>query len=207
MVPAEPPGTGDTLAPPEDFVQSVGRAMRVLEVVSTQPGLPVKSIARRCSLNISTTYHLVRTLAYAGYLVRLGDGTYATGDAVARRYHELVARLDRPPEALVVLTQLAPRVGLSAYLGLLRDHRVTVVGVVEGPGSPHLEDLEVGLDVSAHATALGKGLLAAMTARERREFLTHHELRPFTANTRTDADVLAHELGGARSARRSSRSC
>ncbi len=162
-------GSGEAVAPPEDFVQSVGRAMRVLEVVSRRPGLPVKSVARRCSLNISTTYHLVRTLAYEGYVVRLPDGTYAPGDAVARRYHELVTRLDRPPEGVAVLRQLAERVGLSAYLGLLRDHRVTVAGVVEGPGSPYLEDFEVGLDVSAHATALGKALLTAMTPRERRE--------------------------------------
>ena len=60
---------------PADFVQSVGRAMLILEVVGRCPGLPVKAIARRCSLNLSTTYHLVRTLAYEGYLVRLPDGS------------------------------------------------------------------------------------------------------------------------------------
>lgn len=193
----EPTGTPDseqTAAPPDDYVQSVGRALRVLEVVSGQPGLPVKSIARRCSLNISTTYHLVRTLAYAGYVARLPDGTYAVGDAVARRYHELVTSLDRPPDGGTVLRHLAQRVGLSAYLGLLHDDRVTVVGVAEGPGSPYLEDFEMGLDVSAHATALGKALLAAMPPRERREFLSCHELRRFTANTPTDPVALEHAL-------------
>lgn len=195
-MPAQTTDPGDAPSPPDDYVQSVGRAMRVLEVVSAQPGLPVKSIARRCSLNISTTYHLLRTLAYTGYLVRLADGTYVTGDAVARRYHELVSWLDRPPAAVEVLRQLAERVGLSAYLGVLRDQRVTVLGLVEGPGSPYLEDLEVGLDVSAHATALGKALLAQMTRRERREFLSRHELRPFTSRTRTDPEALERELGG-----------
>lgn len=190
MLPAETPQT-----PPDDFVQSVGRAMRVLEVVSAHPGLPVKAIARRCCLNISTTYHLVRTLAYTGYLVRDDDGTYTTGDELARRYHELVSWLERPPDSVTVLQHLTERVGLSAYLGVLNGHRVTVVDVAEGPGSPYLEDLEVGLDVSAHATALGKGLLAAMTPRERRRFLGEHELRPFTPNTRTDPEVLEHELG------------
>lgn len=183
-------------SPPDDYVQSVGRAMRVLEVVSTHPGLPVKSIARRCSLNVSTTYHLVRTLAYTGYLVRLADGTYVTGDAVARRYHELVSWLDRPASTGEVLRQLAQRVGLSAYLGLLHDQRITIVGVAEGPGSPYLEDLEVGLDVAAHATAIGKALLAQLPVRERREYLAHHELRPFTSLTRTDPEALAHDLDG-----------
>lgn len=195
MEPTQTPDSGDSAAPPDDFVQSVGRAMRVLEVVSSHPALPVKSIARRCALNISTTYHLVRTLAYEGYLVRLPDGTYVIGDAVARRYHELVSSLARPPGSGAVLHHLTERVGLSAYLGLLHDERVTVVEVTEGPGSPYLEDFEVGLDVSAHATALGKALLAAMPRRERHDFLAHHELRPFTANTRTDPEQLDHELG------------
>ncbi len=185
-------------APPEDFVQSVGRAMRVLEVVGRRPGQPVKTIARRCALNISTTYHLIRTLAYQGYLVRLPDGTYVIGDAVARRFHDLVASLERPPDTAAVLRQLTERVGLSAYLGLLRDDRVTVVEVAEGPGSPYLEDFEKGLDVSAHATALGKALLTTMTPRTRRTLLLRQGLAPFTSRTRTDPSRLEEELGALR---------
>jgi DNA-binding IclR family transcriptional regulator len=184
---------------PDDFVQSVGRAMRVLEVVGRHPGLPVKAIARHCDLNVSTSYHLVRTLAYEGYLVRLDNGTYVIGDTVARRFHDLVTSLVRPPEAAVVLRQLSARVGLSSYLGLLRDGRVTVVEVAEASGSPYLEDFEVGLDVSAHATALGKALLVAMSPRERHRFLKSHELRPFTTRTRTDPEQLEAELGAVQS--------
>lgn len=180
---------------PEDFVQSVGRALRVLEVVGRSPGLPVKAIARRCDLNVSTGYHLVRTLAYEGYLVRLPNGTYVIGENVARRFHDLVTSLERPPEASVVLRQLSDRVGLSSYLGLLQEERVTVVEVSEAAGSPYLEDFEVGLDVSAHATALGKALLVAMPPRERHRFLSTHELCPFTSRTRVDAAELEAELG------------
>jgi DNA-binding IclR family transcriptional regulator len=180
---------------PDDFVQSVGRAVRVLETVGREPGLPVKAIARRCGLNISTSYHLVRTLAYEGYLIRLPDGTYVIGESVARRFRDLVTSLERPPEAAVVLRQLSERVGLSSYLGLLQDERVTVVEVAEASGSPYLEDFEVGLDVSAHATALGKALLVAMDPRQRHRFLATHELRPFTSRTHTDVVELEAELG------------
>ena len=172
--------------------------MRVLEIIGRHPGLPVKAIARRCGLNISTGYHLVRTLAYGGYLVRLPNGTYVMGESVARRFHDLVTTLERPPAAATVLRQLSARVGLSSYLGLLREGRVTVVELAEAAGSPYLEDFEVGLDVSAHATALGKALLAGMTHRERHLFLASHELRPFTTRTHTDPEVLEAELGALR---------
>lgn len=181
---------------PEDFVQSVGRAMRLLEIVGSRPGLPVKAIARRSGLNISTTYHLVRTLAYEGYLLRLPDGTYAIGEQVARRFYDLLGAFTKPPNASVVLRQLSERTGLSAYLGCFDSARLTVVDFAEGPGSPYLEDFEPGLDISAHSTALGKALLAALPRRERRSYLRDTGLRPFTANTCTDLDELESTVSG-----------
>jgi DNA-binding IclR family transcriptional regulator len=187
---------GDVLrqSRPDDFVQSVGRALRVLEVVSAQPGLPVKAIARRCELNLSTTYHLVRTLAYEGYLERMADGTYAAGAEVAQRFYDVLGALGRPHPSRQVLRHLVARTGFSAYLGRFSAGRVVVADYVEGPGSPYLEDFERGLAVSAHATALGKVLLAALPRRERRAHLLAHGMRPFTANTRTDMAELDAEL-------------
>ncbi len=175
-------------------MQSVARALRVLEVVGDLPGLPVKVIARRTGLNLSTTYHLVRTLAYQGYLRRLPDGRYVLGGEVARRFHALVASLARPPQSSVVLQHLAGRTALSAYLGRLSDGRVLIADLAEGPGSPYLEDMEVGLDVAIHATALGKALLAALPPRDRRAYLTEARLRPYTSRTRTERSRLEQEL-------------
>ena len=171
--------------PPHDFVQSVGRALRILETVSEHPALQVKAIARRCGLNLSTTYHLVRTLAYEGYLVRLPDGSYVVGDQIARRFHDLMDSLARPPASTSVLRTLVDHTSLSAYLGTISGPSVIVAECVEGPRSPYLEDFESGLEVAAHATALGKALLASMPRPERRQFLRQQELRPFTARTRT----------------------
>ena len=58
----------------------------------------IKQIARRCELTVATTYHLVRTLAYEGYVIRREDGTYIVGLEVADRYRELVTALARTPE-------------------------------------------------------------------------------------------------------------
>jgi DNA-binding IclR family transcriptional regulator len=179
---------------PADFVQSVGRALRILEVVSAGPAMTVKVIARRCELNLSTAYHLVRTLAYEGYLTRLSDGTYVCGEAVAGLFYERLGALGRPPSACEVLRRLEERTGLSAYLGRISAEQVTVVEFVEGPGSPYLEDFERGLNVSAHATALGKALMLGLSRRDRRSFLRNQGLQPFTAETVTDLDSLDAEL-------------
>lgn len=134
----------------------------------------------------------MRTLAYEGYLLRFPDGSYVIGDQVARRFYDLLGAFSKPADATKVLRHLTERTGLSAYVGCFNAARVTVVEVAEGPGSPYLEDFEAGLDVSAHATALGKALLASLSRRERRSCLQENGLRPSTANTCTEpADLEA----------------
>lgn len=184
-------------AEPTDLIRSVSRALRVLEEVgrSGRP-LPVKVIARRAGLNLSTAYHLVRTLSFEGYLVRVPDGDYRIGPGVAERFHDLVMALGRPPSAHAVLQHFADSTGHTAYLARFVDNRLVIADVVEGPNSPHLEDLQVGLEIAAHATALGKALLGTLPAGQRRRQLAEVGMRPFTPNTPTDPAQLEVELRG-----------
>jgi DNA-binding IclR family transcriptional regulator len=190
---------------PNDLVRSVSRAFRVLEEVaaSTTP-LTVKAIARRTRLNLSTTYHLVRTLGYEDYLLRLPDGRYVLGNAVALRYRDLLVSFGRPPDTHRVLQQLSEVTRRSAYLGRIVGGYMRVTDRVEGPESPWLDEIEFGLPVPAHASAMGKALLAALPRRSRREYLADQGLRPFTSRTPVELDPLEQEL---ESIRRSGEVC
>lgn len=185
----------DRAPEPSDLVRSVSRAFRILEEVgASRAPLTVKAIARRCGLNLSTAYHLVRTLTYEDYLVRTPDGGYALGVEVARRFRDLLTSFDQPPEVREVLRHLSAMTRRTAYLGQFVSGRILITDVVEGPESPYLEDLEVGLDVAAHATVLGKVLLAELPKARRAEYLSDQGLRRFTARTVVDLDALDHEL-------------
>ena len=180
---------------PTDLIQSVSRALRILEEVGDSPeGLNAKQIAHRCDIALPTTYHLVRTLAYEGYLVRRSNGVYALGMEIASRFRDLVASLNRPPQVHEVLRQLAEVTGHTAYFAQLVDGHVVLTDLVEGPHSPHLEDLVVGFDEGAHATALGKALLSTIPVGQRKALLEEQGLRPFTSNTITDEGQLHHEI-------------
>ncbi|HEY3261430.1 MAG TPA: IclR family transcriptional regulator C-terminal domain-containing protein [Pseudonocardiaceae bacterium] len=192
----------DEVPEPSDLVRSVSRAFRVLEEVgASRSPLTVKAIARRCGLNLSTAYHLVRTLTYEGYLTRGPDGRYVLGASVASRFHDLLGSLRQPPEVHEVLRHLSAVTRRTAYLGRFVSGRIMITDLVEGPESPYLEDLEVGLDVAAHATVIGKALLAALSARQRAEYLAEQGMRRFTARTTVDADELEAELATVRAGR------
>lgn len=185
----------DPQGEPSDLIRSVSRALRVLEAVGASPkGLTVKQIARRCELTVATTYHLVRTLAYEGYVTRREDGTYVVGMEISDRFRELVLAFRGPVSVIDVLRKAALDTGYSHYLARFISGRVVVTAVAEGPRSPYLEDLIPGFDDGAHATALGKSLLATLTAEQRARYLRDFGMRPYTPATLTTPEALEADL-------------
>jgi DNA-binding IclR family transcriptional regulator len=157
-------------------------------------GLTVKQIARRCELTVATTYHLVRTLAYEGYVTRREDGTYMVGMEVSDRFRELVVAFRGPPAVGDVLRRAALDSGYSHYLARFVGGRVVLTAVSEGPRSPYLEDLIPGFDDGAHATALGKALLATLSTDQRGRYLRDFGMRQFTAHTLITPEALEADL-------------
>jgi DNA-binding IclR family transcriptional regulator len=180
---------------PSDLIRSVSRALRVLEAVGQTPrGLTVKQIARRCELTTATTYHLVRTLAYEGYVARREDGTYVVGLEIADRFRELAAALRGPATVTEALRQAAASTGLTHAMGTFIGGQVVVTSSAEGPKSPYLEELIPGFDEGAHATALGKALLSTLTPDQRLRYLKDWGMRVYTGSTLTEPEALEADL-------------
>ena len=150
---------------PSDLVRSVSRALAVLEVVGSYGGpMSAKAVARRTGLNLSTAYHLLRTLCWEGYLVRLPTGDYRLGGGVARRYHDLMTTLGAPPPVRGVIERLGTHTRLTAYLGRSVDGHLAITDVVAGVACPRVERLAPGFDDVVLATPLGHLLGSALAA-------------------------------------------
>jgi DNA-binding IclR family transcriptional regulator len=143
---------------------------------------------------VATTYHLVRTLAYEGYVIRRDDGTYGVGLEVSDRYRELVDAFRAPQNVLERLRRAVHDSGYSHYIGRFVNGRIALTGVVEGPRSPYLEDLVLGFDDGAHATALGKALLATMRPEERQRYVREAGMRLYTRSTIDSPEALEADL-------------
>ena len=73
-----------TTCAPATLIGSVQRALALLRAASRAPaGAPAKQLARSVGLPMGTTYHLLRTLTYEGYLQRRTDGSYVLGEEIA----------------------------------------------------------------------------------------------------------------------------
>ena len=192
-------------ARPDDFVQSVGRAMRVLEIVGRHPGLPVKAIARQCD---------------AEHLHELPPGPHPGLRGLPRpapQWHLRHRRHRRPPlpRPRHIARPARPRRPsccasspngsvVSSYLGLLKDERVTVVEVAEAVRVAVPRGLRGRSRRVRPRDRAGQGAAGRDDPARAAPVPAVHELRPFTSRTRTEPDQLEAELGAVTSAGRRS---
>lgn len=175
------------------LISSVRRALRLLEAVADHPnGSPAKQLARETGMPLATTYHLLRTLLYDGYLRRLDEGLYVLGDRIddlgRHGGHQTLISRVRP-----ALTGVRDELRAAAYLSLYIDGEIQVVDIADGPNIPRV-DLWVGFNDAGHATALGKCVLGQLSERERVEYVDRHPLVELTPNTATRAVELMRRI-------------
>lgn len=174
------------------LIHSVVRALNLLDAVGAEPGpATAKRLARVADLPLATTYHLLRTLVHEGYLDRV-EGGYVLGDRVSTLADR---RLDADPggRAHRVLRALHDELGAAAYLSVLDDGCIRLADVADSPENPRT-DMWVGFQDAAHATALGKAVLAALPDDTRRDYLASHPLVDLTPHTQTSRRLLLKEL-------------
>ncbi len=174
------------------LITSVIKALSLLDAISLEHGpTPAKRLARLTGLPLATTYHLLRTLLHEGY-VEKHDGGYVLGPLVstlAQRRQQAGAGT----RSHAVLRSLHDEAHAAAYLATLDDGQVHLLDVVDSPKAPRTQ-MWVGFDEAAHATAIGKAMLASLPESDRRDYLASHPLVDLTWATVTSRRVLLQQL-------------
>ncbi|PCE14329.1 IclR family transcriptional regulator [Microbacterium sp. SZ1] len=175
------------------LIGSVQRALRLVDIVANSPRpIPVKTLSAITGLTTGTTYNLVRTLIHEGYLTSEPDGL-VLGTRFPAFQSETDARGIFLARVRAALRTVTDEVGATAYLSRYHDGEMHLVDIVDAVRNPRIE-LWVGLDASAHATALGKQILADLSDEERLDYLSRHRLEELTPRTISDRRTLLTQL-------------
>lgn len=178
------------------LISSVRRALQLLEATAAhENGATAKKLARETDLPLGTTYHLLRTLVYEGYLHKLDDGGFVLGEAVdaLRDQGHAQAELCR---VRPVLSSLRDQLGMAAYLARYEDGGIRVVEIVDGPAAPRVHGL-VDLGEAGNASALGRCILRQLEENDRRDYLSRHPPVDLTPHTVTHTRELSRRLATA----------
>ena len=172
----------------------VGKVLRILELLDRSPaGLQLKDIARLTGLNKSTAHRFLKHLEREGYLFRDDSGAYMVGPRLVRfgtgvTYQALLSRISRP-----VLEQVWSTTGETVNLATLVGHEVLYVDVMESLHTFRLVS-QIGSRRPLSCTALGKAMLAAMSAEQRELLLPTLHFETTTPRSITSVARLRKDL-------------
>jgi DNA-binding IclR family transcriptional regulator len=174
-------------------IQSIERAAAILRLLSGRTRrLGVVDLAGELGLPKGTVHGLLRTLQHVGFVEQDEEtGKYQLGAALLHMGSSYLDGNELRTRALNWSDSLAARTNESVRIGTLHEGQVLIVHHVFRPDDS-LQSLDVGALLPAHASALGKILLAhhAYAAAE----LARQGLESFTPATITDPEALEREL-------------
>jgi len=176
-------------------VQSVGRAVKILQVVAESAvGMHLSEIVARSGLPVQATNHLVHTLTATGMLMRRDRGVYSLGYQIGALADALNRQLAPPEHLMPMIRKIANESFEACYAsGWVNGEIVTLVGV-QGSYPIQAKEVSIGSQGAAHARASGKLLLALAPEGDRIAYLKGKVLTPRTPSTITNRKVLESEL-------------
>jgi DNA-binding IclR family transcriptional regulator len=179
-------------------VQSVDRAISVLEILARRGGAGVSEVAADIGVHKSTAFRLLSALEERGLAEQAQDrGKYQLGFGILRLASAIPGRLDLVRQGRPVLDELAAQFGETVNLAVLRSHYAVNLDQARGTAAVAAQNW-VGQLTPLHATSSGKVLLAHLSEDQRRQTLDVAGLARFTERTITSRKVLDTELADAR---------
>jgi|SRR4051812_13031574 DNA-binding IclR family transcriptional regulator len=174
-------------------VQSVDRALSVLEILAAHGEVGVTEVAAELGVHKSTAFRLVAVLESRGFVEQLADrGKYRLGFGVVRLAGAAAAQLDIAQEGRPICEALAADLEETVNIAILDSDRAVNVSQVRGPAALSTHNW-VGQGTPLHATSSGKVLLAHAPEAIRKGVLSR-ELPRFTPRTITDPEALQDHL-------------
>ncbi len=173
-------------------VQSVDRALGILEVLARTGESGVTELAVELGVHKSTAFRLVATLEAHRLVEQTSDrGRYRLGMGILRLAGATTARLDLVQEARPISRQLAADTGETVNIAVLAESSALYLDQVAGSSAlqPHNW---VGQHIPLHATSNGKVLLSGLD--ESTLDTTLGKLPSFTPHTITGRAKFLDEL-------------
>jgi len=175
-------------------VQSVDRAVSVLEILARRGGAGVSEVAADIGVHKSTAFRLLGALEARGLVEQNQErGKYHLGFGILRLASAIPGRLDLVRQARPVLDELAADFDETVNLAVIRSHYVVNVDQAQGFAAVAAQNW-LGQLTPLHATSSGKVLLAHLERHERDALLDVAGTERFTEHTMTDRTELAAEL-------------
>ena len=192
------PDSGEPVSEPREteyVMPPVTRAIALLRYVAAGHRCRnVSHAAKAVGINRTTLIRLLATLQAEGMLEALDeDGGYRLGTGLITLAAQALSERSIAQVARPVLSRLVRELNLSAHLGV-REGREIVYLARETPTSHLASNVREGTRLPAHATTIGRILLAGLLPEELDALYSGAALDAYSEKTRTDLAGLHAQL-------------
>ena len=185
--------------PESTTIQSLDRALTVLEEIARAPGQSLSELAERLEQSPATLYRVLSTLAGhdvvendpASQTWHVGPGAFRIGSAFLRR----TGLLER---ARPLMETLMAETGETANLGVERNGKVLFLGQVETHESIRAF-FPPGTQAPMHTSGIGKALLSTFSEERVARIFGAEPVKRFTASSCATLQALEADLARVRS--------
>jgi IclR family pca regulon transcriptional regulator len=180
-----------------DRIQSIERGVEVLRAFGERDAtLSVAEVATRVGLSRPVVRRILLTFEHLGYAVAQ-NGQWSLTPRILELGAGYFQRSSLPEVAYPYMADVVEATGETCSVGVLDGHEVIHVARVEDR-RPLPDAIRIGTRLPAHATAIGKVLLADLPERELKRYLAKGRLEEHTPNTITDPARLRERLDAVR---------
>jgi DNA-binding IclR family transcriptional regulator len=186
-------GGADTYGPANQ-VQSVDRALTILDILARHGEFGVTEIAARLDVHKSTAFRLLGALEQHRLVEQLGErGKYRLGFGIVRLAGATTARLDLARESQPICRRLADEINETVNVAVMDEDAAVNISQEQGSATVTVQNW-IGKRTPLHATSSGKALLAWADA-DALAAVLEAGLERYTSGTITDPAALRAELG------------
>ncbi len=180
-------------------VPVVRSTFQIMEELARSQPLGLKEITHNTSIAKSTVFRILNTLVQIGYVIRDSNRDYRISPMLGRLVNEESLNEELRRLALPLMLELRDKYGETVNLGVQQFDKVTYIEVVPSEFALRLQESR-GASVPAHASALGKAILAFSPQDQVERLVRHQQLEIITPNTITRPDDLLTEIKRVRAA-------
>jgi len=181
----------------DPFVQSFARGLSIITCFSADnPVMTLSEIAERVNLSRAAARRFLLTLENLGYVSLDGRNFQLTAKVLDLGYGYL-SSLSLPEIAQPHLEVLASRVHESASASVLDGTDIIYIARVPIRRIMSVK-INIGTRMPAHATSMGRVLLAGLATPDLKAMISNLEIPKYTRNTITSKSVLLQEINKVR---------
>lgn len=176
-------------------VQSVDRALSILETLSNYKSLSLIEISEKVNLHKATTHRLLNSLLDNGYIEK---------DPISKQYrislklfelgNRRVQNIDFLNVAKSMIRQLAIEINQTVHLVVEDNNEVLYIDKYDPIGNENRMQSKIGMKAPMYCTAVGKAILATKSNSEITKYWEKTNIRKLTNNTIIDLENFLEEI-------------